>query len=54
MLDDDDPDVQIVLEDTSIHNNYDKELEEPSIKNLYEALQKPCAFSSLMGTKSMP
>ena len=35
---DDDPDVQFVSEDTSIDNDFDKELEEPSIKSLAEAL----------------
>ena len=34
----DDLDVQFVSEDTSIDNNYDKELEEPSIKSLAEPL----------------
>lgn len=35
---DDDLDVQFVSEDTSIDDDYDKELEEPSIKSLAEAL----------------
>ncbi|XP_068735256.1 tigger transposable element-derived protein 6-like [Montipora capricornis] len=35
---DDDPDVQFVSEDTSIDDDFDKELEEPSIKSLAEAL----------------
>ena len=36
---DDDPDLQFVSEDTSIDDDFDKELEEPSIKSLAEALQ---------------
>lgn len=36
---DDDLDFQFVTEDTSIDNDYDKELEEPSIKRLAEALR---------------
>ena len=36
---DDDLDVQFVSEDTSIDGDYDKELEEPSIKSLAEALR---------------
>ena len=36
---DDDLDVQFVSEDTSIDDDYDKELEEPSIKSLSEALR---------------
>ena len=35
---DDDPDVQFISEDTSIDDDFDKELEEPSIKSLAEAL----------------
>ena len=35
---DDDLDVQFVSEDTSIDDDFDKELEEPSIKSLAEAL----------------
>ena len=35
---DDDPDIQFVSEDTSIDDDFDKELEEPSIKSLAEAL----------------
>ena len=35
---DDDPNVQFVSEDTSIDDDFDKELEEPSIKSLAEAL----------------
>ena len=36
---DDDLDIQFVSEDTSIDDGYDKELEEPSIKSLAEALR---------------
>ena len=36
---DNDLDVQFVSEDTSIDDDYDKELEEPSIKSLAEALR---------------
>ena len=36
---DDDLDVQFVPENTSIDDDYDKELEEPSIKSLAEALR---------------
>ena len=37
---DDDLDAQFVSEDTSIDDDYDKKLEEPSIKSLAEALRK--------------
>ena len=35
---DDDLDVQFISKDTSIDDNYDKELEEPPIKSIAEAL----------------
>ena len=49
---DNDLDVQFISKETSIDNDYDKELEEPSIKSLAEALRitdQPRDFAQFNG-----